>query len=387
MNIPVTKPHFGQEEIKAVAECLLNGWVVQGPKVAQFERLWSEFAGARFASTTSSCTTALHLALVTLGIGPGDEVIVPSFTWIATANTVEYCGARPIFVDINLNTFNIDPIQVESTITSRTKALLPVHEFGLSADMNIIMAIAHKHNLRVVEDAACACGTLYKGRHVGTFGDMGCFSFHPRKAISTGEGGMLTTNDEKLAQLFEVLRSHGAESSDLSRHKSNDGFILPEFNKLGFNYRMTDIQAAIGIEQMKRLDWILKQRRTRALRYAHYLNDLPGLILPYEPHGYTHVYQSYVTLIEGGRAERDRVALAMQSKGIATRQGTHAVHTLGYYRDKYNLRPEDYRNAWRADQQSLTLPLYATMTDEEQEYIIQSLRSILTVPLGKRQYC
>ena len=378
MNIPVTKPQLGQEEIQAVAESLLNGWVVQGPKVAEFERLWAEFVGVRFARATTSCTSALHLALLAIDVGPGDEVIVPAFTWVATANAVEYCGAKPVFVDINLSTFNMEPEQVESKITSRTKVLLPVHEFGLSAEMDVIMKIARKHNLSVVEDAACACGTRYKGQHVGTFGDVGCFSFHPRKAITTGEGGMLTTNDEKSAKLFEVLRSHGAESSDLSRHKSNTGFILPEFNRLGFNYRMTDIQAAIGIEQMKRLDWILEQRRTRAQRYTEMLSELPGLVLPSEPDGYTHVYQSYVMLIEGGHAERDRVALTMQAKGIATRQGTHAVHALGYYRDKYDLGPEDCPNAWTADQQSMTLPLYATMTNEQQDYVIQCLGSILT---------
>lgn len=378
MNIPVTKPCFGQEEIQAVAERLLNGWVVQGPKVAEFERMWAEFIGVRFARATTSCTSALHLALLAIGVGPGDEVVVPAFTWVATANAVEHCGAKPVFTDIDMRSFNIDPEQVENKLTSRTKVLLPVHEFGLSAEMDVIMAIARRHDLAVVEDAACACGTLYKGQHVGTFGDVGCFSFHPRKAITTGEGGMLTTNDEKLAKLFEVLRSHGAESSDLSRHKSNSGFILPEFNRLGFNYRMTDIQAAIGVEQMKRLDWILEQRRTRAKRYTEMLSDLPGLALPSEPDGYTHVYQSYVTLIESGHVERDRVALAMQAKGIATRQGTHAVHALGYYRDKYDLGLEDYPNAWIADQVSLTLPLYATMTDEEQDYVIQCLRYILS---------
>jgi len=375
MKLPVTKPCLGQEEIQAVAERLLSGWVVQGPKVAEFERLWAEFVGARFARATSSCTTALHLALLSLGVDPGDEVIVPAFTWVATANAVEYCSAKPVFVDIDPRTFNIDPAQIESKITPRTKVILPVHEFGLSADMDAIMAVARKHNLHIVEDAACACGTRYHGQHVGTFGDVGCFSFHPRKAITTGEGGMLTTDDKDKARLFEVLRSHGSETSDLARHEEKS-FALPEFNKLGFNYRMTDIQGAIGVEQMKKLDWILEQRRARVHRYTQQLSGLPGLVLPIEPERYTHVYQSYVTLVEGGHAERDRVALALQDKGIATRQGTHALHALGYYREKYDFKPEDCPNAWAADQQSMALPLYATMTDEEQDYVISSMREV-----------
>jgi dTDP-4-amino-4,6-dideoxygalactose transaminase len=377
MNIPVTKPVFGDAEINAVAERLRSGWVVQGPQVAEFEKRWAEFVGARVARATTSGTTALHLALLGIGIGAGDEVIVPAFTWIATANVVEYCGAQPVFADIDLQTFNLDPAQIENKITARTKAILPVHEFGLSADMDALLAIARRHNLRVVEDGACACGTRYRGQHVGTFGEVGCFSFHPRKAITTGEGGMLTTNDEALAQLFEVLRSHGAETSDLARHQSNAGFILPEFNRLGFNYRMTDIQGAIGVEQMKRLDGILAQRRARAHRYTARLQNVPGIILPREPDGYTHVYQSYVILIQAGHTARDHIALTLQAKGIATRQGTHAVHALGYYRAQYGLTPDDCPQAWRADQESLTLPLYATMTDAEQDYVIDALRELV----------
>lgn len=377
MNIPVTKPCLGEEEIQAVAGRLLSGWIVQGSKVGEFEGMFAHYVGARFARATTSCTTALHLALLALGIGPGDEVLVPALTYVATANAVLYCGATPVFVDIDLATFNIDVQQIERQINPRTRALMPVHEFGLSADMDAVMAIAAQHSLLVLEDAACACGATYHGRHVGTFGRAGCFSFHPRKAITTGEGGMVTTDDESLAHKIEVLRSHGASTSDLDRHQSKTGFVLPEFDELGFNYRMTDIQGAIGVEQMKKLERILAQRRARAARYTALLSGTPGLTLPYVPADCEHAYQSYVTLVESSGKERDRVAMELQSRGIATRQGTHAVHALRLYRRKYNLRPEDCPMAWRADRQSMTLPLYATMTDEEQDYVIAHVQEVM----------
>ena len=377
MNIPITKPVLGEEEAAAVAECLRSGWLVQGPKVAEFEQLWQEYTGARYARATSSCTTALHLALIGVGVGPGDEVIVPAFTWVATPNAVEYCGARPVFVDIDLATFNLDVDAIEDAITERTRAIVVVHEFGLAADMTPLLAVARRHGLAVVEDAACGCGALYEGRHVGTFGDAGCFSFHPRKAITTGEGGMVTTESERIAHDVELLRTHGAEASDLARHIGGRGFALPEFNRLGFNYRMTDIQAAIGVVQMGRLQSVLDDRRAVAHRFTAELQDLPNITVPLEPDGRRHVYQSYVTLVGDRGEDRDRVAVALQDEGITTRQGTHAVHALGYYRQKYGYAPEDMPNAWLADQQSLTLPVYASMTDEEQSYVITQVRKVL----------
>ncbi len=378
MNIPVTKPVLGEEEIKAVAERLLGGWVVQGPKVREFEEQFAKYAGTKYAKATTSCTTALHLALITLGIGPGDEVLVPALTYVATANSVVYCGAKPVFVDIDLATFNMDVNRIESKIGPRTKAIMPVHEFGLAADMDAIMAIAKKHDLPVIEDAACATGTRYHGRHIGGIGKLGCFSFHPRKAITSGEGGMITTDDEAIAARIEVLRSHGASMSDLARHeKGGAGFVLPDFDELGFNYRMTDIQAAIGVEQMKKLPWILSARQERAKRFSEKLAGIPGLTLPVTPDGYEHAFQSYVTLVDKSHEERDRVALALQAKGIATRQGTHAVHALGYYRTKFGTKVEDCPVAWKADRQSMTLPLYATMTDEEQDYVVHHVKEVM----------
>lgn len=373
MNIPVTKPVLGDEEIAAVADRLRSGWLVQGPKVAEFEQLWASFTDAPHARATTSCTTALHLALLAVGVRPGDEVIVPAFTWVATANVVEYCGATPVFVDIDLATYCLDVSAVEAAITDRTVAVIPVHEFGLAVDMDPLMEIARRRGLRVIEDGACACGTLYKGRHVGTFGDAGCFSFHPRKAITTGEGGMVTTADPEIARLVEVLRSHGGEMSDLERHASGSGFALPEFNRLGYNYRMTDIQGALGVAQMARLEGILDARRAVAARYTAELSAVDGLVLPVEPSGYRHVYQSYVTLVEESNGRRDKAAISLQEAGIATRQGTHAVHALGFYREKYGLSTSDCPNAWTADQQSLTLPVYAGMTDAEQAYVVEKV--------------
>jgi len=373
MNIPITKPCFGEEEKRAIIEPLESGWVVQGPKVKEFERLFAEYTGAKYAIAISNCTAALHLALVALGIDEGDEVIVPAFTWVSTANVVEYQRGKPVFVDIDLRTFNIDVKQIEDKITPRTKAIIPVHLFGLSADMDPIMEIAKRHNLYVVEDAACALGTFYKGRCIGTIGDATCFSFHPRKLITTGEGGMLTTNDPDIARQVSSRRDHGALASDLERHKAG-AWSLPEFPWLGYNYRMTDLQGAIGVEQMKKLDWIIQRRIELAHRYDEMLSELEAIETPFVPDGYRHTYQSYVTLVkDDSPLSRDEIALRLQAEGIATRQGTQAVHALGYYKNKYGIAEEDYPMTWKAACQSLTLPLYPTMTEEEQDYVVEKL--------------
>jgi dTDP-4-amino-4,6-dideoxygalactose transaminase len=311
-----------------------------------------------------------------VGIGPGDDVIVPAFTFVATANAAEYVRARPVFVDIDLRTFNIDPDQIEQAITPQTKAILPVHLFGLCADMQAVNRIARQRRLKVIEDAACALGSRCCGAHAGTMGDSGAFSFHPRKPITTGEGGMLTTNDATIASLAEMLRSHGASMSDLERHRKG-GFAMPEHNVLGFNYRMTDIQAAVGIVQMQRADWIIEQRRSRAARYDQTLETTPDLQTPFVPEGFVHSYQSYVTLIpEGSPVSRDELALELQNNGIAVRVGTHAVPMLGYYRDKYGYRPEDFPQAHLADRCSLALPLFPQMRDEDQDRVVNEIRRI-----------
>jgi dTDP-4-amino-4,6-dideoxygalactose transaminase len=383
MKIPISKPYFGEEERQAILEPLETGWVVQGPKVSEFEKRFAAYTKTPFALATTSCTTALHIAMAVLGIGPGDDVIVPAFTWVATANVVEMQGARPIFVDIDLETFNIDIAKLEAAITPCTKAIIPVSLFGISARMQEIMEIAHRYGLKVVEDDACGTGAWYQGEHVGTKADIACFSFHPRKAITTGEGGMVITASPEIAGKVRSLRDHGASVSDLTRHLGAHSYLLPDFDMMGYNYRMTDFQGAVGMVQMGRLEWILEQRARVARRYDDALQHLAWLRPPITPADCKHGYQSYVCLFQPEtpsldnirelNARRNALMDKLDEAGIATRPGTHAVHMLGFYREKYGLRPEDFPNAYFADQLSLTLPLFVQLTEEEQEYVLTNL--------------
>ncbi|MBD0370354.1 MAG: DegT/DnrJ/EryC1/StrS family aminotransferase [Pyrinomonadaceae bacterium] len=383
-KIPITKTVFGPEEMAAVQKPLESGWVVQGPFVKQFEEQFSAFTGAPYSIATSSCTTALHIAVAALKLKPGDEVIVPAFTWVATANAVEYMGAKPVFCDIELDTFNIDPNKIEELITPRTVGLMPVHLFGLCADMAPVMELARENNLWVVEDAACAFGAWYQGQHAGTIGDAGCFSFHPRKSITTGEGGMITTARAELDTLSRSLRDHGASRSDLARHNGPAAFLLADYNHLGYNFRLTDIQGALGCAQMNRAEWILQKRTERARDYDRMLGDVEWLATPVVPEGYTHGYQAYVCLfrpeepglnnVEELNRRRNELMTRLEDKGISTRQGTHAAALVGYYSEKYGLRPEQFPSAYIAEQLSLTLPLYAQMTEDEQSQVCHMLK-------------
>lgn len=383
MKIPITKTNFTENEYDIILQPLKDGWVVQGPFVNQFENLWSEFTGAKYSIAVSNCTTALHLSLVSAGIGPGDEVIVPSFTWVSTANVVEATGARPVLCDINLSTFNIETERIENLITPKTKAIIPVHLFGLSVDLNPIINIANKKDLIFIEDAACGFGAKYYGTHVGNFGYSGCFSFHPRKAMTTGEGGMMTVKDEELASKLKSMRDHGAAISDFQRHSGNKPYALPDFPYLGFNYRMTDIQAAIGVTQLKRADEITSERNNIAEKYDILFDNISWLRRPFRDSNYTHGFQAYVCLFEPEEINlnnvnkvsdmRNKFMDYLQSNDIATRPGTHAIHSLTYYVRKYSFKESDYPNSWMADRCSIAFPIYNGMTEEEFNYISEMI--------------
>jgi dTDP-4-amino-4,6-dideoxygalactose transaminase len=320
---------------------------------------------------------------VALGFAPGDEAIVPAFTWISTANVVEHLGGKVVFCDIDPETFNIDSSKIEALITPSTKAILPVHLFGLSADMATIVDIATKHNLSIIEDAACGFGATYHGKHVGTLGHAGCFSFHPRKAITTGEGGMVTTNDERLAEKIRALRDHGASVSDLQRHMGPRPYLLADHPYAGYNQRMTDLQAALGCAQMRRAESILQERRRLARRYDEAFKAIPWLRTPVSVEHYIHGYQSYPCFFQPEivkpssitriNATRNEWMDKLQKAGISTRPATHAVHMLGYYRDRYGLSPGDFPNAWAANDCSISFPIFHGMLDSEQDFVIEQV--------------
>jgi perosamine synthetase len=368
MSIPLTRPMLGAREELAVLDVLRSGWLVQGPRVAEFESAVACYVGAQHGIATSSCTAALHLGLVLHGIGPGDEVIVPSFTFIATANAVVYTGATPVFVDIDPSTYNIDPGAVDSAITPRTKAIIPVHQLGLAADLDTLATIARRHDLVLLEDAAPAIGATYKGRRVGGFGNSTCLSFHPRKAITTGEGGMLLTDDAVMAERARTLRAHGMSLSDLTRHHA-DRVLFEEYHEVGYNYRMTDLQAALGIAQLTRLDTVIERRRALARRYAATLHHVEGVQLPPSPRDTPPTYQSF--MIEVPTGSRNILMKELLDVGIATRRGVMAIHMEPFYRNRYpDLRLPVTQSATR---DTLLLPMYATMTSIEQEYVVEHL--------------
>ena len=398
-RIPITKPVFDKRDFEAILKPLKSGWVVQGPFVNDFEERFASFTGAKYAVATSSCTTAQLISSMCIGLKAEDEVIVPSFTWISTPNSVEFLGGRPVFVDIDLETFNIDCKGIEEKITPATKALYPVNLFGLTADYDRIIDISKRYHLAIIEDCACSLGSYYASKnnrlpvHAGNFGIIGNFSLHPRKSITTGEGGMLITSDERIAELARSLRDHGASRSDLERHTSKRGFLLPEYAHLGYNFRMTDIQGAIGCTQMDKLTWILENRRAKAKRYDNLLDNITFLGKPFVPENMIHSFQSYVCLyrpdkikeiveskknavtqIEALSDERNKLMYSLEEIGVSTRQGTHCVTIQKYYAQKYQLKPEDYVNGYIADRCSLTLPLYATMTDDDQDYVIEKIK-------------
>ena len=375
-NIQISLPFTGEDEWQACRESLMTGWLTQGPKVAAFEKAFAVRHQVTQALATTSCTTALHLILASMNIGPGDEVIVPAFTWVATANVVLYCGATPVFADVDSLTNNIIPEEIARRLTAKTKAVIVVHLFGLCADMDAIRSVVPTH-VKIIEDAACAAGASYKGISAGALGDAAAFSFHPRKSITTGEGGMVTTNDDELADIANKLRNHGAEISEEQRHKGPRPYLLPEFNLLGFNYRMTDLQGAVGLVQLSKLDKFIVERQQWAEFYQKELEALEWLRLPVIPDSGTHAWQAFVIYVDPDKAPMARNDLMekLQQAGIATRPGTHAVHMLGYYAERYAIKHEDYPGAFDCDQNTMAIPLHNRMSAEDYQYVVSTINS------------
>jgi dTDP-4-amino-4,6-dideoxygalactose transaminase len=422
MNIPITKLCLGEDEVDAVRAVLKSGWLVQGDKVEQFEDMVKVKVGTKYAVACGNCTEALHMSVLALGIGRGDRVAVPAYTFVATPNAVEYVGGIVEFVDINLETFNINANSLWEAGWGRFRAVIPVHLFGLCADMTsilewrrtqgeiladgelcrkaeaigqgadpCILGASYREETTIIEDAACALGASCPEGMAGACSDIGTFSLHPRKSVTTGEGGMMTTNRDDLYRKVHALRDFGFEITDIERHKSGQT-ALPQVEMLGYNYRMTNIQGAIGVEQMKKYGYIIGERMRRAEIYNRELDGLDWVRTPVVPEGYQHTYQSYCLLvgehISGAKTEKaldyvrhwnpvkDKLVATFKEKGISVRGGTHACHMLPYYARKYNLSPVDFPNTMVADALLVTIPLFASMTDDEQQFIIDALKEI-----------
>ncbi len=372
--IPVAKPELGEEEIALVAETIRSGWITQGPRVAEFEKAFAGRVGAAHAVAVSNCTTALHLALVASGIGPGDEVIAPPHSFIATANPILYCGARPVFVDIDPETLNMDPRLIPAAITGRTKAIIVVDQVGRPADMAAISAAVRGRGVTIIEDAACATGSVYRGKPVGdnTYSPLVCFSFHPRKVISTGDGGMITTPDADLAARLRLLRQQGMSVNDLERHQSKT-VVSEIYPILGYNYRLTDVQAAIGLCQLRRLDAILARRRAIAAHYDRMLAGTPGVRLFAEPADCRWNQQTYLIRLEGsGAARRDTFMQRLLEEGIATRRGIMSIHREASYVERFG--PQSFPQSERASDECVCLPLYTQMADADIDRVSAAVR-------------
>jgi perosamine synthetase len=375
IKIPVAKPYLSTEEAQYAYDTILTNWVTQGPRVQEFEEKFAKYTGAEYAVALSNCTTALHLAMIVAGVKAGDEVICPSMSYIATANAIMYVGATPVFAEVNPETYNIDLADTERRITPKTKAILIVHQIGMPADIDAFAALCKKHNLVLIEDAACAAGSAYKGKKIGSHSDLVCFSFHPRKVITTGDGGMVTTNNEAFYNRLKLLRQHGMSVNDRVRHMS-DKVIIEDHLEIGYNYRLTDIQAAVGIRQLERLDSIIAERKKIAERYHEGLKDIPFLRLPSEPEGYQTNWQSYsIYLLPACPVKRNDLMQALLDVGIATRRGVMTSHRETAYK---NIMPglslpvsED------ASDNSIIIPLYVPMDMADVDTVIREMRRVL----------
>jgi perosamine synthetase len=376
--IPIAKPVLEEAEAEAARQVVLSGWVTQGPQVAAFESEFAAHIGAPHACAVSSCTTALHLALLAVGVGAGDEVITASHSFIATANSIRYCGATPIFVDIDPRTYNIDPQHVAEAVAPRTRAILAIHQMGMPCDVPALLAVADRHGIALIEDAACAAGSEIRvngdwepiGRPRG---DIACFSFHPRKVITTGDGGMLTTSHPDFDQAFRLLRQHGMGVSDTVRHASPQ-VVFEDYRSIGYNYRMTDIQAAIGRKQLERLPELVSRRRALAARYQELLGNIEGLLLPLEPEWARSNWQSYCVRLPDG-VDQKSIMQTLLDQGIATRRGIMCSHREPCYAEEKPLH--DLRQSELAQDHAILLPLYTQMTEEDQVTVANALRSAL----------
>ena len=373
--IPIAKPYLTKKEAKAAYDTILTGWITQGPRVAEFEQKFAAYTGAKYAVAVSNCTTALHLAMIVSGIGPGDEVICPSMSYIATANAIKYVGAIPVFAEIDPANYNLDVKDTAKKITDKTKAILLVHQIGMPADIDAFKELAEKHHLKLIEDAACAAGSSYKGAKIGSHSDLVCFSFHPRKVISTGDGGMITTNNEAYYNRMKLLRQHGMSVNDRTRHESSR-IIFEDHLEVGYNYRLTDIQASVGIKQLEKLDWIIGKRRKIALRYHKAFKGLKFLQLPVEKKGYFSNYQSYsIYLRDECPLSRNEIMQKMLDAGISTRRGIMTTHRETAYKTEYaGLQLPVSENS---SDRSIILPLYIPMNDEDVQKVIDTFTSLL----------
>jgi dTDP-4-amino-4,6-dideoxygalactose transaminase len=373
--VALARPTFDERELELVGAVLRSGWVTQGPKVGEFERAFAARVGAREAVAVSNATTALFLALHAQGIGPGDEVLVPSLSFIATANCVVHAGATPVFVDVEPRSCNVDPACLERAVGPKTRAIVAVDQLGLPADMERILALGRRHDLVVVEDAACAAGTRVGGRALGAGRHATCFSFHPRKVLVTGEGGMITTDDAELAAKLRLLRHQGMSVSDLERHRAVT-VLIEEYPVVGYNFRLPDVLAALGLAQLEKLDVLLSRRRAAAAFYDQHLAHLDVLERPSPAPDVEYNYQSYMVRLKGAeRVQRNRVMDGLQARGVATRRGLMAIHREACYRTAR--RADALEHTERATDQTLLLPMHAELTREDLEHVVRALLAAL----------
>ena len=374
-KIPVARPTLGPEEEAEVLAALRSGWITQGPRVLEFERRFAAAVGAKEAIAVTNGTVALFLGLHVLGIGAEDEVIVPSLSFIATANAIRHTGATPAFAEVDPRTYNLDSRSVESVVSARTRAILVVHQLGLPADLDALAAIAAKHGLSVVEDAACAVGSRHRGQPIGSGANLACFSFHPRKVITTGEGGMLTTSDPAMAARLRILRHQGMSVSDLERHHASR-VITETYDEAGYNFRLSDLHAAVGLAQLRKLDALLQRRRAIAARYDAAFDGHPTVVPPHVPDYADPNYQSYIVRLRGASAARRNAFLdAMGRRGVATRRGLMAIHREACYAGAP--RATSLRHTEEADAQTVILPMHGELQTEEQRRVIRAVEESL----------